>query len=164
MNCSVLELLEQHRGSNLLVDTNILLVYCVGQFRPALVPVFKRTCEFSVDDYKLLAAIWSRFPKRLTTPPILAEVTNYLRQQKGLHLTGVLHSLISSIELLDERYTPSKSLTSKESFLPLGLTDSAIADLAQREALVLTTDLKLWQFLKKNRMQVINFNHPRQIR
>ncbi len=46
-------------------------------------------------------------------------------------------------------------------FSKFGLTDSAIIELVKEKYLVLTDDAILFQYLEKNRIDVINFTHLR---
>jgi len=116
MNSWVENLIVQHRKGGLLVDTNILVLFCVGKYKPDLIPQFKRTAQFTARDFKLLQGLWSRFDRILTTPTILAEVSNMLGPE-GTHGSELLRSTAPAIELLNETYEPSKSLVSEPYFL-----------------------------------------------
>jgi hypothetical protein len=63
--------------------------------------------------------------------------------------------------VLEEEYTPSKTLAAEPHFPKFGLTDAAIAHLAQRQLLVLTDDFRLSSFLDSKGLPAINFNHLR---
>jgi uncharacterized protein YaiI (UPF0178 family) len=52
-------------------------------------------------------------------------------------------------------------LAAKPEFFRFGLTDAAIANAAQRKALVLTDDFRLEGFLRSRNIAAINFNHLR---
>ncbi len=77
---NVRELLSQYSPKGLLVDTNILLLYFVGQTNQERIQKFKRTQQFNLDDCELLVSILSKFSKIVTTPNILTEVSNLLNQ------------------------------------------------------------------------------------
>jgi hypothetical protein len=161
MNLWVNDLIKKHRQGGLLVDTNILLMRCVGQYRPDLIPRFKRTQSFTIPDYQLLNTIWTRFGRIITTPTILAEVVNLIGEPTGADGVGMFRSVADSIEVLDERYTPSKLLAARDEFARFGLTDAAIAELASKGVLVLTDDFRLAGFLTSKGLEAINFNHLR---
>ena len=72
-------LLSRSRERDVLIDTNMLLMYVVGTLDPNLIPTFKRTKMFAVEEYALLR----RFLEHrsiVTAPHILTEVTNLARQ------------------------------------------------------------------------------------
>jgi hypothetical protein len=78
--------LARYRTAGVLVDTNLLLVYFVGAFDPALIPKFKRTRMYTLEDHPLLVRVLGFFEKVVTTPHILTEVSN-LAGQLPSHLT-----------------------------------------------------------------------------
>ena len=47
-------LLSRFYGREVLIDTNILLMYFVGTLDPKLIPTFKRTTTYTVEDYGIL--------------------------------------------------------------------------------------------------------------
>jgi hypothetical protein len=54
-------------------------------------------------------------------------------------------------------------LTKTDAFVRFGLTDTAIGSLASKNLLVLTVDLRLVGYLQKKNVDVVNFNHLRQM-
>lgn len=97
----------------------------------------------------------------MTTPNILAEV-NSLSQQLGEPDRAKLLDIFSKqIQILDEHYVESRIVSKREEFIRVGLTDSGIIDLSPTRYLVLTDDFRLSNYLSKNGIDVINFNHIR---
>ncbi len=78
MSDHVLQLVERYRSRGVLVDSNVLLLYFVGAYQRQLVPRFKRTAQFTVEDYDLLVHFLSNFRRIVTTPNILTEVNGLL--------------------------------------------------------------------------------------
>jgi hypothetical protein len=76
------QLIVRYKQAGIMVDTNILLLYFVGAFDPNLIPRFKRTLQFAVEDHATLIRILRLFDKVVTTPNILTEV-NRLSGQLG---------------------------------------------------------------------------------
>ena len=74
MTDHILYLIQKYHSRGVLVDTNILLLRFVGDFDRDLIPRFKRTAQFVVEDYDLLKRLLVRFNSTITTPHILAEV------------------------------------------------------------------------------------------
>ncbi len=69
-----------HHRQGLLIDSNLLLLLFVGQYDPTRIQKFKRTDQFTVGDYELLADYVEQFRELVTTPSILTEVSNLLGQ------------------------------------------------------------------------------------
>jgi hypothetical protein len=158
----VQQLIHRYRRSGVVVDTNILLLYLIGRFAPDQITRFKRTDTFSVEDFRLLSILLSRFERLLTTPNILAEVSN-LAAQLGEPLRSLyFQGFKTEIELLHEQYIRSRDAARGECFVRLGLTDAGIHILARQSPhLVLTVDLDLYVSLLSQGLDAINFNHIR---
>ena len=66
--------------------------------------------------------------------------------------------------VLDEKYVASGDIVKMVDFPKLGLTDSGIADVAANGAcLVVTDDFRLYGFLSQTGVDVLNFNHIRDL-
>jgi rRNA-processing protein FCF1 len=154
-------LVAKHRTGGILVDTNILLLYFIGGWRLEMVPRFKRTAQFAMEDYKLLSLLLRKFSPVVTTPHVLSEVSNLSSQLGEPIKSECFRHFAQAIHLLDEKYLPSTEITREEGFARFGLTDSAIARVAAGRYLVLTDDLRLSQYLSTVGIDVINFNHVR---
>jgi hypothetical protein len=156
-----LDIIQRHRQAGVLVDTNLLLLYYVGSFRPELISQFKRTDIFTEDDFILLVELLAQFPKVLTTPYVLTEVSN-LAGQLGSHLKPEFFALFAAcLGLLEELQQSSKDLSQTPEFIKFGLTDTALIALARENILVLTAEFPLANFLQSQNLAVINFNHLR---
>lgn len=161
MSQTIRALVQRYRSPDVLVDTNILLLHFVGQFNRELIPRFKRTAQFTVEDYRLLSRLLGLFQKVVTTPHVLAEVNSLSGQLAEPARTEYFTRLAGEIATLDERYVQSAAAAATAPFPRLGLTDAGIALLAREAILVLTDDLKLAGYLEKAGVDVINFNHVR---
>ncbi len=147
----------------LLIDTNVLLLLLVGSLDPKLTSQIKITANqgFDAADFYLLRTYIGRFQKLITTPHILAEVSNHADKIKSGFRQQVTQQLIALIEVLDERIESAKVLSRSDAFLRFGLTDAAIGRLATKDVCVLTVDLPLAGYLQKAGVAAINFNHLR---
>ncbi len=154
-------LIARHCRSGVIVDAGVLLLYFVGRFSPEQIARFKRTDSFSTDDYKLLCLLLSRFERLLTTPNILAEVSNLSGQIGEPLRTKYFEKLQTEICALHEEYITSREAATGTSFVRFGLTDASIHLLAKGSYLVLTVDFDLYQFLQSQGIDAINFNHLR---
>ncbi len=157
----ITELIVRYKNLGILIDTNILLCYLVGLLNPERIPLFKRTAQFLAEDFALLSTLLGHFKKIVTTPNILAEVNSLSQQLKGADHTKLFDIFAKQIQVLDEHYVESRIAAQREEFTRLGLTDSAIIDLTPKKYLVLTDDFTLANYLAKNGVDVINFNHIR---
>jgi hypothetical protein len=147
----------------LLIDTNLWLLFLVGQYDPRLIKSYKRTRRYTAEDYDVMSQIVRLFPRLVTTPHILAEVSNLsaeLRQARGgAYVSGE----VSILATLDERPHPSAMLFRSRHFARFGLTDAGIVQVAPGNCLVLTDDLPLANLLGSLSIDVVNFNHVRAI-
>jgi len=158
-------LMGKHYHKGLLSDTNVLLLLLVGSLDSKLIGNFKITANHGFDeaDFNLLLAFVGKFQKIVTTPHILTEVSNHADKMKGDNHKKIFDRFISLIEQLDERGESAKMLTKTDAFVRFGLTDTAIGSLASKNLLVLTVDLRLVGYLQKKNVDVVNFNHLRQM-
>jgi hypothetical protein len=157
----VKKLLSRYRDKGILIDTNLLLLYFIGQFNPSQIPKFKRTSKFTTDDFHILVSLFRRFNKVITTPNILTEVSNLSNQLPDDLKRGFYSAFAVQVPSFDEKHTPSTNICSQGHFIKFGLTDSGIIESAASGYLILTDDFKLANFLEKRKAAVINFNHIR---
>lgn len=149
------------RKTVILLDTNILLLYFVGRFKKEEVPRFKRTRMFALEDYDTLTRVLVSFKQVITTPNILTEVSNHLGYMDDHLRPGQFEVFAHGIKLLDERFAPSSKIACTSEFKRFGLTDAAIFHLCQTNCAVLTDDWALYNYLQKQGVCALNFNHIR---
>lgn len=154
-------LLQRYRSKGILVDTNILLLWFVGATNRDRISRFKRTQQFSSEDYDLLVRILNDFNLIVTTPNILTEVNSLANQLGGDDRNKCLKVFARLVDDLTEIYLESYRIVKLDQFSKYGLTDSGIIDLVAGQYLVLTDDFKLANYLLTNSIDVINFNHLR---
>lgn len=155
----ILVLLERYYSKGIFVDTNILLVYFVGRYRQDAISRYKRTRQFSVDDFRLLEWILGPFRRMVTTPNVLTEVSNLAGRMEP----AFFEALATHLEVLDERYLSSREVATSRHFSRSGLTDACILSVVQRNLLLLTDDLPLYHRAQASNVPSINFNHIRSI-
>ena len=158
---SIIELVQRYRDSGILVDTNILLLYFIGKYDVNRIPLFKRTAQFAIEDFNILSILLAQFKRIISTPNILSEVSNLSQQLGEPNRTGFFDTFAEQIYILDECYIESKSVSKKGEFTKFGLTDSVTINLSFKKYLILTDDFRLSNYLAKNEIDVINFNHIR---
>jgi acyl-CoA synthetase (AMP-forming)/AMP-acid ligase II len=112
-------LIDKHRSKGVLVDTNLLVLFLIGLVNKRRILSFKRTQDFTIEDFDPLSRLIYWFGKLVTTPHVLSQVSD-----------------------LTESHEEGKMLVSHPLFSRLGLADAAIATVCTRGTLVLTTDFK----------------------
>ena len=155
------QLIQRYKQAGILVDTTILLLYFIGAYDQDLIPKFKRTRQFTVEDHAILIRLLGLFDKIVTTPNILTEVSNLSGQLGEPKKSEYFKKFSSGISLLEEEYVASKDVADMQEFVRFGLTDTGIVHLTRGKYLVLTDDFRLSQYLQSAEVDVINFNHIR---
>lgn len=162
-----LKLIERYCTKGILVDSNLLLLYFVGLYDATMIQRFKRTKVFFPDDFALMTRFIGQFRRIVTTPNIMAEVSNLAGQLGGSAKDHFFHSFARKIHVLgsenklDEQYVSSQEASQIEAFVALGLTDSVIIHLANDRFPVLTDDFRLAGILDHLGIDVINIHHLR---
>lgn len=145
-----------------LLDANVLLLLVVGSVEPALISEFKRTAMFDKDDYHLLLDMLPRASTIVSTPHVLTEVNGLMNQLRSDQKAVVRGSLKALVGGLSEANVPATTVVEHALFYRLGLTDAAVACLADAgDLLVVTVDFDLWASLKTAGLEAVNFNHHR---
>ena len=144
----------------LVIDTNLLLLLIVGATDPVAISKFARTDEFNRGDFDTVVRIAEFFTVRkglLTTPHVLAEVSNFLR--RGARFRSTLAAFVMT--RTEEHCEPAKHLVQDRLFPAIGLTDVGLLAMACRQHCVLTTDGGLAAAIYSGGGAVINYNHIR---
>lgn len=144
------------RVGRLLLDSNLLLVLAIGRIDPHRLGQSPRVKAYSAADYQMLQDYSAIFPLRVTTPHILAEVSNHL-DNIDTRLLRALNAALIDWSPVRESWTPATTLVARGEYSSLGLTDSAILQAARPRTLVLTADRELWGALKKGQLSAIHY-------
>lgn len=155
------QLILRYTQKGLLIDTNILLLLFIGSYDRNQIGIFKRTVQFTIEDYDLLVLLLRPFKKLITTPNILTEVASLSGQLGEPARSSYFQTFAEGIKLLEEEYIESREIAGQPEFVKLGLTDVGIWTISKGQYLVLTEDFRLSQLLDKKGVDVINFNHIR---
>jgi hypothetical protein len=153
-------LYEKYKSKGVLVDTNLMVLVVVGSYSKNRILTFKRTIQYTLEDHDLILQIITSFPRRITTPHILAEVDNLTRQLPQAEHRAVSATITQVVSDLFEVYVPSANAIREISYSVLGLTDCATM-LAASDALVVTDDFRLSNVLSSLGRDVLNINHIR---
>jgi hypothetical protein len=156
-------LIDRFASRGLLIDTNLLLLFVIGQYDPEILvhDSFGRLAAYSLDDFYLLQNLSTLFKKRVTTAHVLAEVSNWIGYLPTHREIECLRQFSEYLSSFDELTTDSLKLADYERFPYLGLTDTALASFAN-DYLVITDDLRFITHLNKMGREALNINHLRQ--
>ncbi|MCC5613443.1 hypothetical protein LC612_43920 [Nostoc sp. CHAB 5834] len=145
-----------------LIDTNLLILWVVGAMNPSQISTYKRTNQYSSEDYSLLTSYIDRFKVILTTPNILTEASNLLEgyTYKGQQALSLLERVAQKTQEVFHSSLSIMDIHSK-SYLKFGLSDAIIHHLAADNYTVLTDDLKFCSYLQSQGLLAINFNNLR---
>lgn len=157
-------LIKKHRARGVFVDTNLLVLLLVGLVNSEPIRNFKRTQDFTIDDFHLLENLvrWFGIPL-FSTPHVLSQVSD-LTDLSGRERTMIRQLFKSVIATIEEQYDAAKELVANPLFDRFGLGDASIAAVCKRNILILTTDLPLQIALEASGLDALNFNHVRALR
>jgi rRNA-processing protein FCF1 len=159
----VAAMLSKHNVNGAVLDTNLFLLIVIGRYNPQRIESFNRTRKYTLGDFKLLETLLARLRRRIVTPNILTEVDNLSRQISDNEFPAISGVLKNLCQEQFEFYIESEAAISSELHSKIGITDSTIVSLANRDYLVITDDFPLANRLEKSGRDVINFNHIRRI-
>ena len=154
---------QRYRSAGVIVDSNLLLLFIIGSFDEQLISTFKRTKTYTGSDYRILSEFLSAFSEILVTPNILTEVSNLSNQLPESYKPDYFTQFGEHIGRMQEHFHSSNSLRTHDSFVKFGLADASIHECAEHGRLVLTDDARLADFLGRRGIDVLNFNHIRQL-
>ena len=137
-----------------------MVLYLVGLVNRQRILTFKRTQNFTIEDFDLLTDLIGWFGKLVATPHVLSQ-TSDLTDLPGKELVEVRRLFKVAVDQIDEPYDPSRVLVSDPVFERLGLTDAAIAKVCSRGVLVVTADVELQLEVQRKGADALNFNHVR---
>lgn len=155
-------ILDKHRNSGVLFDTNLLLLLAVGDYSSDRIATFKRTQKFTAQDYMLVTKLLHYFTKRVTTPNILTEVDNLARQLPEREHINVSSAIQNLVDNFCEVYVESAEIIRLDLYPKVGITDSATI-IATSKLLVVTDDFSLSNRLTFLDQDVLNLNHIRKL-
>ena len=119
-------LIEKHRGRGVLVDANLLVLFLVGSVNKRRILTFKRTQNFTIEDFDLLTRLIKWFGKLFATPHVLSQ-TSDLADLRDKELGEIRRLFEVLVEQIEESYDASRVLVADPMFERFGLTDAAIA-------------------------------------
>lgn len=158
------DIVERFRPKGLLVDTNLLLVYAIGKYDAGILErqSFSRVAAYTGEDFDLLTRLMSIFTKMVTTAYVLTEVSNLIGQLPQQQKQGCLQTFSRTFSNFMELQFDSLELSKEDHFTYLGLTDTALARVAN-EYLVLTDDARCIGHMTNLGLHALNINYVREM-
>ena len=154
------EIIQQCSRNGVVLDTELLLVICVGLHSDNLLSSFKKTQTYDSQDYGILLSILNLAKHRYVSPQVLAELTNHadmIKQPARQAVFEIIRKLMS--EYL-ELYLPMERLLSDRSFPRVGFTDTSILCISRDKlSVVFTSDFKLAGIGQSRGLPVINYRN-----
>lgn len=156
-------LVQRHRNTGILLDTNVLLLLWVHAFDPKLIGG-KRLEKYTPDAATLLSAYVGRFQRILTTSTILTETSNLAAQAlSGERKLAWFQRFLPCFEAVPESAmqlcTVEGVALDANIFVRLGFTDATLAATVGTQHLLLTDDLDLYLAVLQQGAPAINFTH-----
>jgi hypothetical protein len=140
------------------VDSNLLLVYCVGSVARSRVAEEKVTRHYGAADFRVLDEFFGHFDRILTTPNIMTEVSNLSRRLRAdVWQLVLLWMKESFFDFVREEYVNSMAATKHLLFDELGISDATIGICADNGHLVVTDDLELSLRLEALNLPCVNY-------
>jgi hypothetical protein len=154
-------LVKKHRAKGVFIDTNLLVLLLVGRVNIQRIGTFKRTKNFTADDFHGLVNLANWFGSPIfSTPHVLSQVSD-LTDLSGWELIAIRRLFKATVADIEERHDAARILVQDSMFERFGLGDVSIASVCKRNILVLTADLQLYVQLASLGLDTINFNHVR---
>src|SRR5437879_2423792 len=110
------------------LDANLLLLLVVGLTRLNYIATHKRLKAYTIDDYSLLTTLIAESAGIVATPNAFSEASNLLRQTGEPARSQILKRVRSLIQNTSEIYITSIDACSRDEFVRLGLSDSAMLE------------------------------------
>ena len=142
------------------LDTNVLLLWLVALTDQSLLLSFKRVDTFNAEDLATLGKLLRDFQNLITTPHVLAEVSNFVDQAPQYRRPKLIAALRHFIEKHREVYEAASELVARDEFSSLGIADTGLSALST-DAMVITTDYHLWGRITSRGGHCVNFHHLR---
>lgn len=148
-------------NKNIILDTNLLLLFVVGTTNRSYIRIHKRLRAYAESDFDLLVNIVKNASSVVVTPNTLTETSNLLGHISEPARTKVFETLGVIIKTTTEYYYESRRAADSNVFIRLGLADAALMGTCDSQISLITADLDLYLAALNNGHEALNFNHIR---
>ena len=108
------------------VDTNLLLLLIVGRTDRSYLRTHKRTADYDLRDLDFVEQLVGQYDRIATTPHVLAEASNLLRQIENPARDRIQRKLSDFVSSAEELFVAGSDACRHDRYIELGLTDAAI--------------------------------------
>lgn len=144
-----------------LLDTNLLVLLTVGRASPAFVGAHKRTRSDRSEELPLLEALLAKAARIVTTPHVLGETSNLIRQFQEPGRGRIVEAFRDFAVGAEEIHVSCAEALARPEFSRLGLTDAGILAALRDDVGLVTDDLDLYLASVTAGFDAINFTHER---
>ena len=150
-------------SKKIILDTNIFLLYLMGQIAPHKIEKHQRTSIYDISDYKFLIKTMNDFgsgvePKLVICPNITTEVDNLLNNKfHGADKNKYVDVSRKIYEQSIEVYTKTIEAVRYDTYYKLGITDSIILLMAKNCDLLISGDSQLCDYARSIDIPLLDF-------
>lgn len=124
------------------LDTNLLVLFCVGSLGRARLESNKRTRGFTLGDFRSLSSFLEGADKLVTLPYVMAELSNLLDKERDWP-TAYVPLIRQLLHECEELTVAAKDVFATAPIDWLGLTDAAWIALLDDETILVSADARL---------------------
>jgi hypothetical protein len=126
------------------LDANVIMLLVVGLTDKRWIEAHKRI-SYTVKDFETLVAIISKYDEIVVIPNALSEAANLLEYINEPARSQIFVRFRDFIENTREIYIGSTLAAARTEFVRLGVTDSALLELARENVFILSADGPLYR-------------------
>ena len=151
------------QSRRVLLDSNLFVLLCAGEADPDRITSHKRLQSYDRTDYEILCGLIKCAAEVVIVPNTATETSNLARQAKPPYRDLMIISFKALVETFVEICVSSRDAVMRPEFSRLGLTDSALLQLLEKErdSVLLTADHNLYMAAAYSKFRAVNFNHIR---
>ena len=150
--------------TELFIDSNLLLLYVVGESNRDIIAKHRRLRQYTARDYDTLLNFLDGVDRVLVTPHTLAETSNLLAQHKEPELSRLFDQLRRLIHESKEVVVSGAAASNNRAFTRLGITDAALLEAITEKTPLLTVDFDLfYEAQQREPNSAVNFNYLREL-
>ena len=142
---------------DVIIDTNIFILFLVGQINENRIKNYMRNSLYTKEDYYFLLSVLADYDRIITSPNILTEVDNILNRIGGEDKYKYLVLVKTMYKQTIEKYIKTEMITQNWYFDSLGITDSSILMMAKNCELLISGDSSLCDHAKSLNIKTFDF-------
>ncbi|MDB5479730.1 MAG: hypothetical protein JWO83_783 [Caulobacteraceae bacterium] len=148
----------------LLLDTNLLLLFVVGETNPDYIAKHKRLQVFDKRDHQIVRGLIADSAGLVFCPNVTSETSNLLRYIHNPLKDFISDKFSDLLGRAEESYISSAEASRHQHYTKLGITDAVLLTLAKTGAVLFTDDLDLYLVATRDGLRAENYNHLREAR